>query len=172
MTLVEAAVDDYIERHRPRATRELRYFQLVRSDEEAISRAALAQLPNGKRHPHQRRIPRATLEESKRRLLENLPLLREAATFDDLLDLIDALIRPIANVGDLTVYDTALRIGARFALEPEKVYLHAGTRDGARALGFDGNRHVIEMDELPAPIQRLTAREAEDLLCIYKTKLE
>jgi hypothetical protein len=65
----------------------------------------------------------------------------------------------------------ALRIGARFGLEPKRVYVHAGTRDGARALGLDADRRTIEMAELPAPIRRLTAREAEDLLCIYKSRL-
>jgi hypothetical protein len=42
--VVEVAVDDYIQHHRPRAARELQYFKVLRSDEEAIARAALAQL--------------------------------------------------------------------------------------------------------------------------------
>ncbi len=71
-------------------------------------------------------------------------------------------------VGELTVYDTALRIGAHFGLEPTRVYLHAGTRVGARVLDLDDRQSTIEMDELSAPMQRLLAREAEDLLCIYK----
>lgn len=82
------------------------------------------------------------------------------------------LIRPIPKIGELTVYDTALRVGARFGLEPSRVYVHAGTRDGARALGFDGHRQYIEMDELPASSRRLRAREAEDMLCIYKKRLQ
>ena len=44
---LDAVVEDYIERHRERAIRELRYFQVQRSDEDAISRAALAELPSG-----------------------------------------------------------------------------------------------------------------------------
>jgi hypothetical protein len=172
MTSIDSAVDDYIERHRRNAARELEYFSRgLRSDNDAVSRAALAQLPNGKRHWHQRRIPRASLEESRRRLLENLPLLKNARSFDDLIDLIDTLIRPVPKIGELTVYDTALRIGARFGLEPDKVYVHAGTRGGARALGFDGRRQTIEMDELPAPFRKLTAREAEDVLCRYASQL-
>jgi hypothetical protein len=167
----DALIDDYIERHREQGARELRYFQVLRTDEEALSCAALAELPSGKRHPHQRRIPRAALEESRRRLLENLSLLRRAATFDELFDLIDALIRPIPKIGELAVYDMALRLGARFRLEPEKVYIHAGTRGGAQVIGFDARRDAIEMEELPASIRRLTAREAEDFLCIYKSRL-
>lgn len=165
------AVNDYIARVRPAMEREFRYFQVLRSDEEAITRAALAQLPSGKRHPHQYRTPFESLAQSRERLLANLPALRAATTFDQVFDLVNALIRPIPKIGELAVYDTALRIGARFSLEPTKVYVHAGTRTGARALGFDSGRHVIEMDELPEPIRRLSAREAEDLLCRYKDEL-
>ena len=92
-------------------------------------------------------------------------------SFDELIALIHDLTEPIPGIGELAVYDTALRIGARFGLEPTRVYVHAGTRDGARALGFDGRRTTIEMDELPEPLRGLSAREAEDLLCIYKHSL-
>jgi hypothetical protein len=171
MSAIRAVVDDYIARVRPEMEREFRYFQVLRTDEDAVSRAALAQLPNGKRHWHQRRIPRSALEKSRDRLLANLPALRAAASFDELFDLVNTLIRPIPKIGELAVYDTALRIGARFGLEPLTVYVHAGTRDGARALGLDVRCHVIEMHELPEPIRRLSGREAEDLLCRYKSKL-
>jgi hypothetical protein len=91
-------------------------------------------------------------------------------SFDELFDLVNALIRPIPKIGELAVYDTAFRIGARFGLEHERVYVHAGTHEGARALGFDPRWHTIEMSELPA-FERLTASEAEDVLCRYKSKL-
>ena len=169
---IEGAVNDYIEHHRARAARELEYFRRVlRSDEEAVSRAALALLPSGKRHPHQYRVTRAALDESRCRLLSNLPVLRQATNFDELFGMVEALIEPISGIGELTVYDTALRIGARLGFEPERVYLHAGTRNGAQSLGFDPRRQTIEMDELPEPMRRLSAREAEDMLCIYKSWL-
>jgi len=90
MSAIAAAVADYISRIRPEMEREFRYFRALRTDEEAVSRAALAQLPNGKRHWHQRRIPRASLKQSREHLLANLPSLREAATFDELFDLVNA----------------------------------------------------------------------------------
>lgn len=167
----EALIADYIERCRPHAERELRYFKVLRSLDEAVSRASLAELPSGKRHPHQRRIPRNALENSRKLLLDNLPLLQEADTFEDLLHTINTLIRPIRKIGELAVYDTALRIGARLDLEPAKVYVHAGTRTGAVALGFDGRRKSIEMDELSSVFQQLRPREVEDFLCIYKQRL-
>jgi hypothetical protein len=112
------------------------------------------------------------LKESAARLVQEIPRLREATSFDELLRLVDDLIRPISGIGEMAVYDTAHRIGARFGLEPEKVYLHRDTREGAVALGFDGKRRAIEMHEFPDPIrQRLKPHEAEDLLCIYQSRL-
>jgi hypothetical protein len=165
-----AIAAEYEKRHRHHAERELAYFRILRTDEDAISRAALARLPSGKRHPHQYRVPLAALEESRRRLLDHLPALRQAKSFDELFDIVAATIGSIPGVGELTVYDTALRIGARFRLEPTKVYLHAGTREGAKALGLDRGRATVELAELPAELGTLTAREAEDLLCIYKAE--
>jgi hypothetical protein len=163
-----AIAADYAKRHRRHAERELAYFRILRTDESAISRAALAQLPSGRRHPHQYRLPHAALEESRRRLLDHLPALREAESFDELFEMIAVTIGPIPGIGELAVYDTALRVGARFGLEPTKIYLHAGTRQGAKALGLDRRGDTIEMAELPAELRTLTARQAEDVLCIYK----
>jgi hypothetical protein len=167
---LERVVADYTERHRADARSELAYFAERPTEEDAVSCAGLAQI-NGKKHSHQWRIPRSVLEESRRRLLDNLPLLREAESFDELHDMISRVIRPIRGIGELAVYDTTLRVGACFGLEPTKVYLHAGTRKGAKALGLDCTRAAIEMPELPLPLQALTAREAEDVLCIYKDGL-
>ncbi len=163
-----AIVSDYVSRFRRPADRELAYFRACRTDVDAVSDAALARLPSGKRHPHQRRIPRAVLEESRARLLENLPLLERRTTFDELHELVERLIGSIAGIGELAVYDTTLRIGARFGLAPAKVYLHAGTRIGARALGLDSTKGKLEMADLPPELRTLPAREVEDVLCIYK----
>ncbi|MEK7411500.1 MAG: hypothetical protein AAB327_09000, partial [Actinomycetota bacterium] len=38
------------------------------------------------------------------------------------------------DLGPLYVYDTALRIGAKKGQMPKVVYLHAGTREGAKKL--------------------------------------
>jgi len=168
---------DYVARHRERADRELRFFADLTTDEEAVSRAALAQLPSERRpgqynrHPHQYRIPGRVLEESRTRLIANISRLRAARTFDDLLRMVAEIIGPISGIGELAVYDTALRIGARFNLFPKKVYLHAGTRDGARAVGLAAEGESVEMEEIPEPLRGLTPREVEDVLCIYKAQI-
>jgi hypothetical protein len=158
------------EHYRRPAEQELAYFRTWATDEEAVSKAALAQLSSGKRHSHQYRVPPAALRESERRLLDNLPALRKASSFDELLQLMETLIRPIHRIGELAVYDTAVRVGARFAIEPAKVYLHAGTRKGAKALGLNARSDAIELTELPVELRTLTAGEAEDVLCIYKNE--
>lgn len=42
----------------------------------------------------------------------------------------------VVGIGELTEYDIALRIGVCLGIYPEKVYLHAGTRKGAKKLGI------------------------------------
>jgi hypothetical protein len=69
------------------------------------------------------------------------------------------------------VYDTALRIGAYLHLKPELVYLHAGTRIGARNLGFDSSAEFIATRNFPDEFRCLSASEIEDVLCIYKDEL-
>jgi hypothetical protein len=165
---LRAIAAHYTECHRRSAERELEYFRILPTDEDAVSNAALAKLPGGKRHSHQYRVPLAALQESRRRLLDNLPALRKASSFDELFELVEALIRPIPGIGELAVYDTTLRVGARLGLEPAKVYLHAGTRAGAKALGLNYRGNAIEPAELPAELRILSAREIEDVLCIYK----
>lgn len=154
------------------AARELRFFAIQRSFEEAIAKAALAQRPDGKRFSHQRRIPRSALEESRQRLLRARSRLANATSFDALLRIVEHEIGPVHKIGKLTVYDTALRIAAWRQLEPEMVYLHAGTKTGAQALGLAYREATIPLKELPSPLRRLSPREIEDVLCIYKDVLQ
>jgi hypothetical protein len=144
---------------------------VLRTDEDAISTAARCVLPSGKRHRHQYRIPKGALGEGEQRLLANSAAMRGAADFRELHDLVRRLAGEVRGIGELAVYDISLRIGARFGLEPMAVYLHSGTRKGAQALGFDGRRQTIDVAELPLELQRLSARELEDFLCIYKDSL-
>ena len=68
----------------------------------------------------------------------------------------------------MAIYDTALRIGAKLHLEPDQVYLHRGTREGARRLGIGSSERSIPANRLPPPLRQLKAREIEDVLFIYK----
>jgi hypothetical protein len=84
---------------------------------------------------------------------------------------VERRIRPIAGIGPLTVYDTALRIGAKLGIKPNRVYLHAGTTIGARALGLDAVAPSLDPTELPSELRHLELYEVEDFLCIFKSRL-
>jgi hypothetical protein len=95
--------------------------------------------------------------------------LQASADFRVLHDVVERSIRPIRGIGELAVYDFSLRIGAFLGLSPTMVYLHAGARDGARALGLKGVR--LDPRELPPAFSKLSPAEIEDCLCIYKNEL-
>lgn len=168
MTLDEV-VDDYIREYRGSARKEMRFFEIQRSASEAIRKAALCELPNGKRHPHQRRIPWALLEQAEGRLQAIGRKLGKAGSFAALRQAVEYEIGSLKGIGALTVYDIAHRIGAHFRRVPERVYLHAGTKIGAQVFGISGDS--FDPTVLPKPFARLAPSEIEDCLCIYKDEL-
>jgi hypothetical protein len=162
-------VDDYIRDYRDRASREMGLYIRQRTLADAVEVAARCVLPSGKRHKHQRRIPHASLDEAQARLL--VAHLGSCRSFGELHTKVNTLIREIHMIGALVVYDVSHRIGAFLRLEPERVYLHRGTREGALSLGLGRGRESIYLAELPEEFRRLSAAEAEDCLCIYKERL-
>lgn len=163
-------IDDYISSHRVSAAAEMDFFR-DKSLPVAIEYAALYKLADGHRHPHSYRRQLQALEEAHRRLRAIPEEMQKCSSFESLHTLIEQKIGGIPDIGPLTVYDVATRIGAHLHLEPEKVYLHSGTREGARALGLGMRRKTLEMSELPVEFGRLTASEIEDCLCLYKDYL-
>jgi hypothetical protein len=168
MTLNEI-VSDYIREYRGDARKEMRFFEILRSPSEAIRKAALCELPGGKRHSHQRRIPRALLEHVEARLQGIGRKLARAGSFAALHQAVEEEIGALKGIGRLTVYDISHRIGAHFGKAPERVYLHAGTRVGARVFGISGDSFNPKI--LPKPFSQLEPSEIEDCLCIYKDEL-
>lgn len=162
-------VDAYIRCYRGSAKRERSFYARQQPWPKVITMSALARTAKDKRHPHQCRIPGTSLESARDRLLRTD--LKSASTFEELHSEVEETIRDIDKIGELAVYDTALRIGAFLGLEPELVYLHRGTRDGARALGLGRGCKTLEVGELPAEFRRLRPYEIEDCLCIYKNDL-
>ncbi len=91
--------------------------------------------------------------------------------FDQLLTAVNKAIRHIHGIGELFVYDASLSIGTCLGFEPKRVYLHAGTRVGARALGLGRGRASLATHELPKAFRQLRPHEIEDCLCIYEKQL-
>lgn len=166
-----AILRHYDTHHRPRIEREREWFASSKSVEEAITRASLATDQRGKRYDHQRRIPRQSLQAAKAALLKNEASIKTATTFEEVLTIITKAVTDIHRIGNLYMYDAALRIGAYLHLQPERVYLHAGTKTGAQALRIPLNRAFLEPHELPVELRDRPPAEVEDILCIYKDQL-
>ena len=95
--------------------------------------------------------------------------LANAGDFAALHGLVEGEIGSIKAIWALTAYDIAHRIGAHFGKAPRLVYLHAGTRTGARVFNISGDSFDPRI--LPKAFSRLAPSEIEDCLCIYKDEL-
>lgn len=107
--------------------------------------------------------------------------------FEALYDDVRGLLKDVDGIHDLTIYDTALRIGWNKdpQLIPEKyVYLHRGAMEGALALqkiseltgkkyftykGKPGYR--VELTYFREDLQALGANHLEDFLCVFHSIL-
>jgi len=169
---LKAIARTYIRRIRPRAQAEIDWFTHQPSLDAAIEKAALAINSQGKRYSHQRRLKKPALKQALRALLDESGAIKQVRNFDELFRLIGAAVKPISGIGELYVYDTSLRIGAKLNLLPTIVYLHAGTRLGARALGLDYSAVTLKVSALPTEFRILDPHELEDVLCIFKDELK
>jgi hypothetical protein len=168
---LRAIIRHYRKNYAARAEWELGFFRAQSSLKDAVRLAGLAQGPGGKRFSHRCRIPGRVLAEAEQLLQIELRMLRKAATFAQLHRIVRSMIGDVRGIGALMVYDTSLRIAVHLGLEPSQVFLHAGTRVGARALGLDASAESLSVAELPRALRRISAGEVEDILCIYKHSL-
>lgn len=152
-----------------RTVREEKRCELQHYAQQATLEDAIALTLQGQRHPHQRRLNQQVLVTVRDNLLQELQALRDSVSFDAILAIVHACSVP--GFGELARYDTALRIGAWRSLLPDKVYMHAGTRIGARNLGLDVSRGYLVLDEIPVQLRQLEPYEIEDALCLYKGDL-
>ena len=131
---IKDIVDDYIEEFRIKVRDELSFYKEPASFKEAIEKAALSVKKDRTKHSHQWRLPKSALEQAAKVLKRHSTEIGRYKTFQDLFAAIKAALKPIHGIGELAIYDIALRIGASREIEPENVYLHRGTREGARRL--------------------------------------
>lgn len=139
---------------------------------DAIRRAGLSMIPGKKRlirHSHQCRLPGAVLSEATQAILAFEHAITATTEFDDLHSLVRVVCSSVQGTGPLYCYDVAHRIGLHLSIEPDVIYMHTGTREGAKALGINvAGRAHIRVYDLPRPLRVLSAADAEDVLCIYK----
>jgi hypothetical protein len=162
----------YRTKHLPKHRAEIQWFVDQPNLAATIERAALAQNHRGKRCDHQRRIPRDVLKAAFRKLHSKENEIRACKSFDELHELILETLKDIRGIGELYRYDTALRIGAKLNLQPRTILLHAGTRAGASIITNTRGRHCLSREDLPLELRRLPPEQVEDILCIYKNRIE
>ena len=165
-----AIIRHYKSVHYPNHIEEHKWFKNQTLLSNAIQNAALSINQKGKRFDHQRRLKISCLENACQILLRLENRIKRCRTFDELINLIKDTLQNVAGVGELYYYDTALRIGAKLGLSPQRIYLHSGTRQGAKMLRISKGRSWIETKDVPKELQSLTPDEIEDILCIYKSR--
>ncbi len=127
---------------------------------------------DGNKYSHQRRIPDQVLEDYRKELLPLEREVRNCRNFDDIYKLFES--HQIRGIGDLAIYDVSLRVSQNYNIYPDKVYLHAGTRRGARNAGLITNRdrrNKLTPDEIARVLPWLRDVEPyliEDFLCVYE----
>lgn len=92
-------------------------------------------------------------------------------SFDEVKSVAEKAGARLWKNGEMTIYDTSQRIGMFLGHEPDRVYLHRGTREGAKALGFKGQLAFILPSQLPRAFRKLKPSEIEDCLCIYRDEI-
>jgi hypothetical protein len=142
--------------------------------EKAIETAALSEDENGEIYDHQRRphyVWPDAYPAAASALARAVEKINDCKNFDELHCVIEAVLKDTFGRGsnkELYAYDVAFRIGAWMGLLPDKVYLHAGVRKGAEALGMQTRgRRTIQITELRPQLRSLPAWQLEDILCIY-----
>ncbi len=91
---------------------------------------------SGKCHDHQYRIYRPAKDQFLSDLREHSAAIQNSANFEELYDNIERFCKK-SGIGELAVYDTALRLGAFLgkhkggSFKPHEVFLHNGAMKGA-----------------------------------------
>jgi len=139
------------------------------------------------RHNHQevftdkegnlRGVPYEVSKLMRDNLIKRMNDILRARTFDEIINIVTEC--KVRGFGELSIYDTAMRISAHMNIEPDKVYLHAGARKGMEILEGKGyvelgssKKKYVELKEMPIQIQALKAAETEHLLCSMKEYIE
>lgn len=166
--MYQAVINSY----HPHAETEDKEFQTKSSLSIAARDAALSIAIGGQKKSHQRKVRNEALREAANTLDTHSKHIDISGDFEELYDSIETLIGGISGIGDLTIYDIATRIGIYKNIRPKNfVYLHAGAKKGAIAIGVPVQRRV-PVTSFPSEIEKLGAAEIENFLCIEREALE
>jgi len=167
-------VADFLEQEGCCACDEMKDFQNI-GIKDAIKKAARAKDSKGKLYSHQWNLEKKhpnVPKEAEHILVKCAGEIAACSDFDALHDLIIDKLKALTGAGEMYYYDTAFRIGISMDVYPQKVYLHCGTRDGAKALGvYEDRKEVLEMAGLLRKFPefaKMKPYQVEDFLCMKK----
>ena len=149
----------------------VKYVLKQKSIEDVIRIAVRSRDEAGKMHPHQWRVQKIAYGIFINALLQVKEKIAKATDFDQLFSIVTIEGNKIWGVGEVLIYDTAFRIGKWRNINPQKIYLHAGTRKGVeRLMGRKIRNDYIIKDNLKPPFNtcKLECWQLEDFFCIYK----
>lgn len=102
--------------------------------------------------------------------------LSEAKSFDDVYKIVKSC--KVTGFSKLSIYDAVVRISAYLGFKPTQVFLHAGTRIGAKYLEEKGllgenlsQKDTLPLSDFPLSVQRLDALQLENFLCSFKDEI-
>lgn len=174
--LIDAYIKEFVELNGCFSDAELKVYKNL-TLENAVKKAALARDENGNFFPHQwnlKGLPDIPTKVEKI-LSQHIAEIRSCENFDTLHEFIKSKIFMIPFVGVLYCYDTAFRIGINIGIFPDSIYLHAGTKTGASALGIHLRGKVTleksELVKIYPEFSKLKPYQIEDCLCITRTLL-
>lgn len=152
------------------------FFKLNQSGVEYFIRHSHQELFKDK-NGNERGIPLDVAKEVKVNLIKRINDLKEVKKFDDLIDIVAE--SKVKRFGELSIYDSSLRIASSLQIEPDKVYLHAGARAGIEVLEQKGyvksglsKKKAITMEDLPQEFQGMKPLEIEHASCFLKDRMK
>lgn len=167
---IQAAIHYYKKRRRTNPDTCVIHCKNQDSLAKAIYYASISEDANGKKHSHQYRLKKEDMERFAIELQLQEYKIQSADNFDILFKIIENVGLKMEGIGDMLIYDTAERIGQYLNLFPGKIYLHAGTREGAEKLIGKIESSTVKKEMFPEPIKSssLTCADIESMLCMYK----
>ena len=129
------------------------------------------------RNGNQRGVSYEISKQVRNNLIERMNYLLKVRNFDEIFQIVTEC--KVKGFGELSIYDTSMRIASHLNIEPDKIYLHAGARKGLEILEKKGyvelsssKRKNIEIRNMPEPMQKLKAAESEHMLCSMKDNMK
>jgi len=147
------------------------YASLSSLHDAVVDAAAALGEENGLRPGSEPELTPTQLDALQQKLVASAKKLADCQRFEDLYQTVADAIDDEA-FSETALYDTALRIGLHSGTLPERIKLHTGNRAAISALCGDPAENCwLDLSELPAVFQQLSAAEAELCLSICRDKI-